>query len=71
MPVTEPFQAAYFSKCALIESLIKFSFPEWRQKAIEEAYGDWRMANGFDLVDPLISGEPSVTYFDVHHLLEC
>ena len=66
-PDTRAFSGCLFLKMSVDRELNKIQlFQEWETKGHQEAYGDWRMANGFDLVDPLISGEPSVTYFDVH-----
>ena len=65
-PDTRVFSGCLFLKMCVDIELKNSFFQEWETKGHQEAYGDWRMANGFDLVEPLIRGEPSVTYFDVH-----
>ena len=65
-PDTRVFSGCLFPKMCAFRELKNSFFSRVGDKGHQEAYGDWRMANGFDLVDPLIRGEPSVTYFDVH-----
>ena len=66
-PETRAFAGCLSLKMCVERELNKVQFfQEWETKSHQEAYGDWRMANGFDLVDPLIDGEPGIVYFDVH-----
>ena len=66
-PETRAFAGCLSLKLCVERELNNIQFSQEREtNGHQEAYGDWRMANGFDLVGPLINGEPSVTYFDVH-----